>query len=140
VSIPDYDRRKTFWENIIQGGVAEAIYMGKEQRAHDLFESALADPEKFNLQGEVYLIGAGPGDPELLTLKALRLLQKADVVLYDRLVSEAVMAFIPSEVELIFVGKNRDIHAVPQADINQLLVEYRVSLLPAVVRPMPVFL
>jgi uroporphyrin-III C-methyltransferase/precorrin-2 dehydrogenase/sirohydrochlorin ferrochelatase len=123
VSIPEDNIRKTFWENIIQGGVAEAIYMGKEQRAHDLFESALADPEKFNLQGEVYLIGAGPGDPELLTLKAFRLLQKADVVLYDRLVSAAVMAFIPPEVELIYVGKNRDNHAVPQDDINQLLVD-----------------
>jgi uroporphyrin-III C-methyltransferase/precorrin-2 dehydrogenase/sirohydrochlorin ferrochelatase len=122
-SIPEVNVRKIFWENVIQGAVAEAIYAGKEQRAHDLFESALANAAKFNLQGEVYLIGAGPGDPELLTIKAFRLLQKADVVLYDRLVSEAVMALIDPEVELIYVGKHRDDHAVPQNDINQLLVD-----------------
>jgi uroporphyrin-III C-methyltransferase/precorrin-2 dehydrogenase/sirohydrochlorin ferrochelatase len=123
ISIPEDSIRKKFWENILQGTVAEAIYAGKEQRAHGLFESALADPEKFNLQGEVYLIGAGPGDPELLTLKAFRLLQKADIVFYDRLVSDEVMALIGPEVELIYVGKNRDKHAVPQHDINHLLVE-----------------
>ncbi len=122
-AVTEDDERKIFWENVLQGAIAEAIYSGKKQRAHALFESALADPPKFNLQGEVYLIGAGPGDPDLLTLKAFRLLQKADVVLYDRLVSEKVMGLIAPEVELIYVGKYRDSHAVPQNDINQLLVE-----------------
>lgn len=122
-SIPEDNIRKVFWENVLQGPIAEAIYSGKGQRARDLFQSALADPGEFNLRGEVYLIGAGPGDPDLLTLKAFRLLQKADVVLYDRLVSEEVMALIRPDIELIYVGKNRDNHAVPQIEINQLLVE-----------------
>ena len=121
--VTDSGVRKIFWENALQGAIAEAIHSGKKERARDLFESALADPKKFNLQGEVYLIGAGPGDPDLLTLKAFRLLQNANVVLYDRLVSKEVMALIAPEVELIYVGKYRDRHAVPQNDINQLLVE-----------------
>src|SRR5260221_154591 len=74
--------------------------------------------------GEVYLVGAGPGDPELLTLRALKLMERAEVVLYDNLVSLAVLDLIPAGVERIYVGKRRANHALRQEEINELLVHY----------------
>lgn len=73
--------------------------------------------------GEVALVGAGPGDPELLTLKALRMISEADVLVYDRLVSDEIMAIIPAHIEKIFVGKQTHMHTLPQEEINQLLVD-----------------
>ncbi len=73
--------------------------------------------------GLVYMVGSGPGDPELLTLKALRIIQQADVVVYDYLVSDEIMALIPESVKLICVGKRRNNHSVAQEDTNQLLVD-----------------
>lgn len=75
-------------------------------------------------QGPVFLVGAGPGDPELLTLKAFRIIQQAEVVLYDRLVSDAVMALVPAAANKVYVGKRRSEHSVPQPSINQLLADY----------------
>jgi uroporphyrin-III C-methyltransferase len=82
-------------------------------------DSQIADPKT----GIVSLIGAGPGDPDLLTVKGYRLLQQADVVVYDRLVSEAILALASEDAEMVYVGKQLDFHYVPQPKINQILVD-----------------
>jgi uroporphyrin-III C-methyltransferase len=74
-------------------------------------------------QGRVYLVGAGPGDPELLTLRAVRIMAKADVVVYDHLVSDGVLAFLPPKAERIYAGKRRNEHTLRQEQINALLVK-----------------
>jgi len=73
--------------------------------------------------GIVYLVGAGPGDPELITVRGLRCLQRAEVVIYDRLANPALLDHAPAGAELIDVGKEADRHTLPQAEINRLLVE-----------------
>lgn len=123
-SIDDESTRKSFWENVLQSRIAQSILAGKSAKALQTFEHALAAPEAFIQQGEVYLIGAGPGDPELLTLRALRLLQQAQVVLHDRLVSPEIMALVNKNAELVYVGKQRSEHSVSQQDINQRLADY----------------
>ncbi|MDZ7923199.1 MAG: siroheme synthase CysG [Marinagarivorans sp.] len=118
----DGDQRRRFWESTLQGPVAEQVFAGNVQLAEQLFEQALVSARD-NTQGEVYLVGAGPGDPDLLTFKALRLMQQAEVVLYDRLVSEPILEMVRRDADRIFVGKKRADHALPQQDINQLLVD-----------------
>jgi uroporphyrin-III C-methyltransferase/precorrin-2 dehydrogenase/sirohydrochlorin ferrochelatase len=115
------DERRYFWEDILQGPAAEMYLSGRHREAEELIKKKLANDNEPS-QGEVYLVGAGPGDPDLLTFKALRLMQKADVVLHDRLVSEGVLDLTRRDAERIYVGKARSDHAVPQQDINQLLV------------------
>jgi uroporphyrin-III C-methyltransferase/precorrin-2 dehydrogenase/sirohydrochlorin ferrochelatase len=122
--LPKERERVDFWQHVLQGAIAEAIFSANPAQAQALFERALAAPEQFRRVGEVYLIGAGPGDPDLLTLRAFRLIQQSDVVLYDRLVSPGIMALVPERAERIYVGKRRSDHAVPQADINRLLVDH----------------
>jgi len=123
-NLPDRQQRSSFWQTVLKGVIAEAFLAGKKQEAAALLNVALESPVSFMAQGEVYLIGAGPGDPDLLTLKAFRLIQLAEVVLYDRLVSDDVMALVNKQAELVYVGKRRDKHAVPQQGINQLLIDY----------------
>ena len=122
--LTDERERIDFWQHVLQGAIAEAIFAGNHAQAEALFERALAEPDKFRRIGEAYLIGAGPGDPDLLTLRAFRLIQQSDVVLYDRLVSPEIMALVPARAERIYVGKRRADHAVQQTDINQLLVDH----------------
>jgi uroporphyrin-III C-methyltransferase/precorrin-2 dehydrogenase/sirohydrochlorin ferrochelatase len=113
--------RRKFWETALEGPVAEKVLAGDEESAAALLQSLLHDSDQLPA-GEVYLVGAGPGDPDLLTFKALRLMQKADVVLYDNLVSAAVLEMTRRDAERIFVGKMRGNHTMPQESINELLV------------------
>jgi uroporphyrin-III C-methyltransferase / precorrin-2 dehydrogenase / sirohydrochlorin ferrochelatase len=118
---PGTDRR-VFWERVLQGSVAEMVYAGRDDEARAALEKQLAGAEGGIAQGEVYLVGGGPGDPDLLTFRALRLMQQADVVVYDRLVSKQVLELVRRDAEKLYAGKERDNHAIPQEDINQLLV------------------
>lgn len=126
--LPNTQHRSSFWHQVLQGAVAEAVFSGKQDEAESLLinhlEEAHSHPDRTMGSGEVFLIGAGPGDPDLLTLRAFRLLQKADVVLHDALVSDGVMALVPDSVERVYVGKRCANHSVPQTGINQLLVDY----------------
>ncbi|WP_026376368.1 siroheme synthase CysG [Aestuariibacter salexigens] len=123
-SLNSVTQRRYFWEDILDGDVAEQVLQGNDKHAEELFEQRLHDYQHDNsTQGEVYLVGAGPGDPDLLTFRALRLMQKADVVVYDRLVSPAVLELVRRDAEKIYVGKARSKHTLPQEDINQLLVD-----------------
>lgn len=115
--------RMRFWERVISGPVAEMMMSGQVEKAEGLLEDMLAQGEAETPQGEVYLVGAGPGDPDLLTFRALRLMQQADVVLYDRLVSEPILDLCRRDAERIHVGKQRSKHTMPQQDISRLLVE-----------------
>ncbi len=118
------NQRRGFWETILQGPVAEMVFAGKDDKAEALLTEALAaaDPEQRET-GEVYLVGGGPGDPDLLTFKALRLMQQADVVVYDRLVSAGVLDLCRRDADRVYVGKARKNHALPQEEINLLLVK-----------------
>jgi uroporphyrin-III C-methyltransferase/precorrin-2 dehydrogenase/sirohydrochlorin ferrochelatase len=114
-------QRRIFWEKILQGSVAELIFSGKIKQAETLLQQQLAHTEDLTNQGEVYLVGAGPGDPDLLTFKALRLMQQADVVVYDRLVSTEILELVRRDSQQIYVGKQRNHHSLTQTSINELL-------------------
>ncbi|GAA5442740.1 siroheme synthase [Microbulbifer sp. NBRC 101763] len=117
-------RRKNFWEWVFAGPVASRMEAGQLADAErELLEALQEWQGSPNPVGEVYLVGGGPGDPDLLTFRALRLMQQADVVLYDRLVSPEVLELVRRDAERIYVGKRKAFHSVPQDDINQLLVD-----------------
>jgi uroporphyrin-III C-methyltransferase/precorrin-2 dehydrogenase/sirohydrochlorin ferrochelatase len=114
--------RRRFWERALQGPIAELVYSGRDAEARAALQATLRDARLAFSGGDVALVGAGPGDPDLLTFRALRLMQQADVVVYDRLVSPPVLNLVRLEAERIYAGKERAKHALPQQDINQLLV------------------
>lgn len=118
----DPDKRRYFWESVVQGPIAEMVFAGKEEAAREAMHKTVDEGENLmSDRGEVYLVGAGPGDPDLLTFRALRLLQQADVIVYDRLVSEAILDLARRDADLVYVGKERDKHTLPQEDINHML-------------------
>ncbi|WP_217473872.1 siroheme synthase CysG [Stutzerimonas stutzeri] len=120
-ALADVQQRRVFWEEVFQGNIAERAMAGQVHEAERLLQEKLAGASPKRL-GEVYLVGAGPGDPDLLTFRALRLMQQADVVLYDRLVAPAILDLCRRDADRVYVGKQRADHAVPQEQINQRLV------------------
>ena len=115
--------RRIFWEGILQGPMVERVLSGQEQAARDLLQNILDGTDATANKGEVFLVGGGPGDPDLLTFRALRLMQQCDVCVYDKLVSPEVMELVRRDAELIYVGKSRDQHTIPQEEINDLLTK-----------------
>jgi uroporphyrin-III C-methyltransferase / precorrin-2 dehydrogenase / sirohydrochlorin ferrochelatase len=116
-------QRRLFWEEVLQGHIAEEVLSGNIKQAKESLAKALEDSHAATDKGEVYLIGAGPGSADLMTFRALRLLQQADVVVYDRLVSPEILDLARRDAEKIYVGKQRDHHTLPQTSINALLAE-----------------
>lgn len=121
--LTDSKSRRVFWEQEMEGRLAELVYAGKEREAAEHLQQRLQQVASQQPSiGEVFLVGAGPGDPDLLTFRALRLMQKADIVVYDRLVSQEVLDLTRRDAERIHVGKARAQHTMPQEEINQLLL------------------
>ena len=119
--IGDFSERVRFWESVLDSEIPELVYSGQDDEARFALDQWLTNPQSDRLGGEVYLVGAGPGDPDLLTLRALRLMHKADVVLYDRLVSPEILLKLRPDAQKIYVGKRSADHAVPQETINEML-------------------
>jgi uroporphyrin-III C-methyltransferase/precorrin-2 dehydrogenase/sirohydrochlorin ferrochelatase len=123
-SLASVTDRRYFWEDVLDGDIGENVLQGNNKQAQQQLHTAL---EKYasgdKPAGQVYLVGAGPGDPDLLTFRALRLMQKADVVVYDRLVSPDILELVRRDAEKIYVGKEQSNHTIPQQDINQLLTD-----------------
>lgn len=124
--IPNGSRRRRFWEAMVSGPVAEHLFSNQLEQAELLMESQLEEASVAGDEpptGEVYLVGTGPGDPDLLTFRALRLMQQTDVVLYDRLIGEGMLNLVRRDAERIYVGKLKNNHTVPQEEIGQMLID-----------------
>jgi uroporphyrin-III C-methyltransferase/precorrin-2 dehydrogenase/sirohydrochlorin ferrochelatase len=119
-AIPDGKARRRFWERALTGPAADLAYAGDLEGAEAEMRAQLRPGAP--VRGIVHLVGAGPGDPELLTLKALRLIQEADIVYYDRLVSDAIIALIRRDADRVPVGKSKGDHSVPQETIHEWLI------------------
>ena len=121
----DFEARRRFWDYIIDGPIGDAALAGQVDEARERITAELVNwDDSERAKGSVFLIGAGPGDPELLTLRGQRLLQRADVVLYDRLIPTRLLELCRREAELIYVGKQAKSHVVSQQTIGELLVEH----------------
>ncbi len=123
-TMPEARDRRRFWERFFDGPVAGAILAGDERGAREQMLSLVNRPQAAaTAQGMVHIVGAGPGDPDLLTLRALHLMQQADIVVYDKLVGRAILDYVRRDAERIYVGKSKGNHARSQDEINALLVE-----------------
>jgi uroporphyrin-III C-methyltransferase / precorrin-2 dehydrogenase / sirohydrochlorin ferrochelatase len=117
--------QRRFWERVLEGAVASRFLAGHEEEAKEELDRALNNAAAGTFDkpaGEVYLVGAGPGDPDLLTFRALRLMQRADAVLYDRLLPRGILDLVRQDAERIYVGKLPEDHILPQEEITALLV------------------
>ena len=113
--------RRRFWEKLFENDrLAQSLANQDQQAIDDTTEQLLSAP--LDHRGEVVLVGAGPGDAGLLTLKGLQQIQQADVVVYDRLVSDDIMNLVRRDADRVFVGKRAGYHCVPQEEINQILL------------------
>lgn len=122
-ALPDVMSRRHYWERIFRGPAIAHAEAGNWQGVQDELQRQLnSDQSDANANGQVYLVGAGPGDPDLLTIKALRTMQLADVIVYDQLVSPEIMSLCRKDADYIAVGKKASKHTLPQDQINQLLV------------------
>ena len=123
--IPNLTRRRRFWEAMVSGPVAEHLFSNQIEQAELLMESQLGEAAVAGDKppiGEVYLVGTGPGDPDLLTFRALRLMQQTDVVLYDRLIGDGILNLVRRDAERIYVGKLKDNHTMAQEEIGDMLI------------------
>lgn len=123
--IQGFAERRQFWEKVFNSNVVSLVQKQQLDAAEAELQQALQHQQ--SSKGEVYVVGAGPGDPELLTLKALQLMQQADVVVYDYLVSEPIMQLVRRDAELICVGKKAGAHSVAQEHTNQLLIDLALA-------------
>lgn len=114
--------RRAFWEGFFDGPIAAQVLAGDEVRAHEAMLAAINRSTDEKAEGVVHIVGAGPGDPELLTLKAFRLIQKADVILYDRLVSEEILSLARRDADRLYVGKAKANHSIPQSEIEATMI------------------
>ena len=124
--IPNSKRRRRFWEAMVSGPVAEHLFSNQLEQAELLMDNQLKEASVAGDKppaGEVYLVGTGPGDPDLLTFRALRLMQQTDVVLYDRLIGDGILNLVRRDAERIYVGKLKNNHTVSQEDIGQMLID-----------------
>jgi len=125
-ALPDLDERRRFWQQTFSGEVADLSFAGREQASEAALDAALAawlenSTDKSEV-GQAYLVGAGPGDPELITLRGRKLLARADAVLYDRLVNPEILEYARRDAELISVGKAAGRPSIRQEQLNRLLV------------------
>lgn len=120
--IPTIDGRRRFWERALNGRFANLVAQGQREKAQEALQQALTQPAEHG--GEVALVGAGPGDSGLMTLRGLQLIQQADVVLYDHLVSDDILELVRRDAKSIAVGKRCGLHSMPQEEINRLLIEH----------------
>lgn len=119
-SLGSESERRYFWETLLgESEFINHVLHNNTAAADEVFQACLSG-DRYS-RGAVYLIGAGPGDPELMTFKALRLLQQADVVLYDRLIGDGILEMARRDADKIYVGKERSAHAMPQSEINENL-------------------
>lgn len=124
-ALPSVYERRHFWEKILQGSVAELVFSSRMKHAEELLDASLTEFKKSpGREGEVYLVGAGPGDPDLLTFRALRLMQQADIVFYDNLVAPAILDLVRKDAKRIYVGKKKSEHSFPQHEINKILADH----------------
>jgi len=120
--IADNPSRRRFWDQVFSGPIGQAVLAGDERRAARDLIRAVNRGEPQAETGHVSLVGAGPGDPELLTLRAARALREADVIVYDKLVDSSVLDYARRDARRIYVGKSKGDHTLPQPEINALLI------------------